>query len=618
MKTYFLFFALLFLNFSTNAQDSTLELYFNALLQYDFKAAQSHIKGVNNKKVAQKLENISYLMADAGQQPTAVTLQKIDPKTPLIHQYLNHIQNGYLTLYADPYTTTPFDSFNQALVIARALHKDFLIKRALLGLLEVYDFELVISNDGYSDTLEQYRALCTTDEERYWYELHKHKFSVHYISSSNLALLDLSDLELNLNQLPENHPLWADYFSYKAHYFELNNQQDKAIQYHNKAIATCKDKNYLRHIAFRSSIRLMLIHLNNNDLKKAELQLSIAAQYKNLADTLRAQYYLTAYQSELANAKKEFENAFNLQKKLRQYRIQMDYRENTLKIAQANVKYQTEKKERQILEEQLQKKKLTISLGGGIAVISILSLFLYLNGKRKQAIAEKEKQIQAQKTEKILKDKELESINAMLIGQEKERKRLAAELHDNLGSTLVTVRMHINHLEQHIDKVKNPKEYISNTYSLIDDAYQKVRHISHEKNIGVLPNEGLLPALDNLTKNISKTGKIALTLEEFGLNKRLNGEMEITLFRIIQELVTNMVKHSQATEGNINLTQFDNELSIIIEDNGIGFDVTKYYNSKKAGMGLGSIEKRIEHLNGTMEIDSTISKGTSILIDLPI
>ncbi|PQJ19922.1 sensor histidine kinase, partial [Tenacibaculum sp. SG-28] len=103
---------------------------------------------------------------------------------------------------------------------------------------------------------------------------------------------------------------------------------------------------------------------------------------------------------------------------------------------------------------------------------------------------------------------------------------------------------------------------------------------------------------------------------EYGVSNALEISFEITIFRIVQELVTNIIKHAAATKATINLSQFDKNLSIIIEDNGIGFDQTTITTEK--GIGMASIQKRITHLEGTFTLDSTVGKGTSILIDIPL
>jgi signal transduction histidine kinase len=131
-----------------------------------------------------------------------------------------------------------------------------------------------------------------------------------------------------------------------------------------------------------------------------------------------------------------------------------------------------------------------------------------------------------------------------------------------------------------------------------------------------MAKEGLLPAIYSLAKNASAHGKLKIEVQDFGVTHNFDTTTEVTIFRIIQELVTNIIKHSQAAEANISLTQHKMILSIIVEDKGVGFN--PQLNDTKKGMGLSSIEKRIEHLNGSLEIDSTPGKGTTVIIELPL
>ena len=101
------------------------------------------------------------------------------------------------------------------------------------------------------------------------------------------------------------------------------------------------------------------------------------------------------------------------------------------------------------------------------------------------------------------------------------------------------------------------------------------------------------------------------------MDQRLEGSLEIAVFRIIQELVTNIIKHAEATEASISLTQHEDAINVVVEDNGKGFKAGKLSNNS-GGMGLGSIEKRVEHMEGQMEVDSTPGKGTSVIIDIPL
>jgi signal transduction histidine kinase len=119
-----------------------------------------------------------------------------------------------------------------------------------------------------------------------------------------------------------------------------------------------------------------------------------------------------------------------------------------------------------------------------------------------------------------------------------------------------------------------------------------------------------------MAEKISSSNKIKIEVIHFGLDKRLENSLEITVFRITQELITNIIKHAEATKATINLSLYEKNLNLIIEDNGLGFDTNKI--NFKRGMGLHSIKTRIAHLKGTFNIDATLGKGSSILMDIPI
>jgi hypothetical protein len=297
------------------------------------------------------------------------------------------------------------------------------------------------------------------------------------------------------------------------------------------------------------------------------------------------------------------------------------------KVEDIEIKYQTEKKEKENLElkqynleieaKSIQDRNLLISsflfiiLGGTIATLTLK------NSKRKRKLAEQEKELETQKNITFIKEQEITTINAMIDGQEKERKRIAEDLHDNLGSVLATLKLHFESLKINSEKKKiNQETLFDKTETLIDEAYLKVRSIAHAKNAGVIANQGLLVAIKMMAEKISSAEKIKIEVIDFGLNKRLENSLEIGVFRITQELITNILKHAEAKNATINISLFDQNLNIIIEDDGIGFDIKKV--NLKRGMGISSIKTRVEHLEGTFEIDSTLGKGSSIIVNIPI
>nr|WP_262897109.1 sensor histidine kinase [Muricauda sp. CAU 1633] len=203
----------------------------------------------------------------------------------------------------------------------------------------------------------------------------------------------------------------------------------------------------------------------------------------------------------------------------------------------------------------------------------------------------------------------------MIEGQEKERQRIANDLHDDLGGLMANVKLLFNSLQP---KIKDDVDKLySKTNALIDEAYHKIRAIAHAKNSGVIAKQGLLKAVEHMAEKVSAANNITIEVKDFGLDNRLENSLEHTLFRIIQELITNIIKHSNATYANIHITNHGDALNIMVEDNGVGFQSDKII-SKSTGMGLKSIDKRVAHLEGTLHIESEIGKGATVIIDIPI
>ena len=444
-----------------------------------------------------------------------------------------------------------------------------------------------------------------------------------YYDENNEPLKAIDNFKKSLNYKQRSQSRNSTLQNIGSIYLNHFNNIDSAYFYNKKAINKYTSERSLAYLHYDLSIiakRKKELFLENKELQTAlrnikldpfeelevKLYKELSENNKNLKNYKKSLFFLEKYDS--------------LNKILKnQYLIE--------KVEDIETKYQTEKKEKENLklkaqnieaEAERQKNKifLTVSLlfillGGTIGLLSLK------NSKRKRKLAEQDKELETQKNLTLLKEQELTTINAMVDGQEKERKRIAEDLHDNLGSVLATLKLHFENLKMNREKKKiNQETLFDKTENLIDEAYLKVRRIAHAKNAGVIANQGLLTAIQMMAEKISSADKVKIEVVDFGLDKRLENSLEITIFRIIQELLTNIMKHAEAKNATINISLYDKNLNIIIEDDGKGFDLKKV--NLKNGMGISSIKTRVEHLKGTFEVDATIGKGSSIIIDIPI
>ena len=287
--------------------------------------------------------------------------------------------------------------------------------------------------------------------------------------------------------------------------------------------------------------------------------------------------------------------------------------------------------EREVLEEQNKNKLLEIeadrqeiaiyALIAGIILITLLffTIFRISQLRKRNIINLQNEAIQKQQIERLIKEKEIEAMNAMVEGQENERLRIARDLHDRLGATLSIVKMHFKSVEESIEvlKEKNIKQYKEANH-LLDEACDQVRQIAHDMASGVLIKFGLVAAVRALKETVETAGKLKINLIDIGLEERLTYEYEINIYRIVQELLTNTLKHAQAKEMSLQLFRKENSLSIVVEDDGIGFDIEEATSDSFKGIGLKNIESRVYKFDGEISIDSGKGAGTTITIDLPL
>lgn len=364
------------------------------------------------------------------------------------------------------------------------------------------------------------------------------------------------------------------------------------------------------------SLSEILINQNNPDSA-----LSIYSLIINLTDTIEYnETRLEAYKmiSNLYYLKFDYKNSLeNLQKYIN-LNDSLNNLERIKSIEEYRIVYDSEKQELEniALKDQNAKEKaqkqLFIIFVISLSTLLIIGSIIFFQQKK---LSHKKSLLQQSQIESLLSTQELKSINAMVEGQEDERKRIAEDLHDRVGSILSTVKLYFNSLNTKIDKYQgeNKLQY-DKANTLLDEAVQEVRRISHNLVSGILMKFGLSPALKDLCETVEGTQQIKIKLTTHGIDERLENQIEISSYRIIQELLSNILKHAKATEVNLSITRQDGNLNIMIEDNGIGFDIKRNHE----GIGLKNIRSRIEKLHGTINFDSVIDRGTIVNIDIPI
>ena len=389
----------------------------------------------------------------------------------------------------------------------------------------------------------------------------------------------------------------------------------QAAFYYEKALDSYKLNNNSHDIA--------RVLINTGLLKKKQKKYDAAAGDYNQALLLsRKGGFLKIEEDVLKNLaflyeeQKDYKNAFGYYTQFVSVKDSVLNNENQESINKLMIEFETEKKERQIAVQQLeiaektlQGRRKTVIIIGLIGIIIILLMFSFIIYSRIKIRQER------RLNEERLKMKQLQ-MNVVLESQESERKRFARDLHDGFGQLITAVKIMLGQMYQ-TQEIEKRSELAVKSGEVLDTMHTQLREIAHNLMPDQLINEGLSTALKEYASRISKSSGIAIEVNTFGIEKRLNQSVEVNVYRIIQEWINNVIKYSGAKNLTIQLTGYENEINIIIEDNGNGFEKEKLMKSK--GWGWKNIQSRLEAINGILEIDTRAGvPGTSFIIDLPI
>lgn len=304
--------------------------------------------------------------------------------------------------------------------------------------------------------------------------------------------------------------------------------------------------------------------------------------------------------------KGDYQHAYEYKNKLVHIKDSLSAIENTTYIEEIKQKYNLQKKNQELLLkteliQQIQKtgKQKTVIIISllVLGVSGLVSVFLFFQRRKiKEELVRKN----------IILESQNKNFEAFINGQEQERKRIASDLHDGLAQNLVMLKMGIRNFNLPDQAQQEKLNYYSGE---LDRMIEETRRISHNMMPGVLVDLGLLKALKSLVADLNTnhpTLHTTLSVSEPFI--RLPSEVEIQLYRIIQELLNNVIKHSEATACDIHLTSDSTGIRIELKDNGKGFEK----KNAKTGIGLQNIESRVNSLNGTLTIDSAPAKGTAV------
>ncbi len=443
--------------------------------------------------------------------------------------------------------------------------------------------------------------------------LHKKKYNKaneYYEESYSLAE-KFNDLEVQLQIKLQ-----------QAKLFEIKEESNSALSIYVDVSNEAK-KNGYNAIYYESSLLIAKFYYKLENYDIANIGLSIA--YINAVDHKNLQFQKDALfiQAKCYSKQEDYKNAYAVMTQLFGVINQIKEKQQREIIKELEIQYETlqkeqaisDLKEEQIIQEAELSRQKTIKIafliGFLIILVPIIALLYtyYQKIQTQSELAKKNEEINQQKVSALKQEQELKLIKAAIEGQDEERKRIAQELHDSIGGNLAGIKLQLA-------SVKKRTETLDIISGQLDETYQLVRDISHTLIPQKFRQNDFAQLITEYIKSISNTGKISVNFHPHPIEKinSINEIVKMELFKIIQELMTNTLKHSQASKADIHLNYFEDSISLIFEDNGVGFNSKE----KKTGIGFNNIENRVKKLNGTVHIDSMVNRGTVISIDIPI
>lgn len=573
------------------------------------------------------------LLYEAGQKSQAefeqdsVEIREIEPLFPKSHdgQVMIKLLWGYHYFYYLPYTAQSLENFAEAFRLSKqGIHEER--KFALYSILRVYNWELLQSNEDVVEHMKTYKKYLDDNADEFHYKMSEFIFHLRNIDHEvNIGDQFVESFETLMDSFTPDHHFWIEYYItlgiYTRHFgFEDRNDRmvDEAFDLFKLAIDRMGDEPYLRYLNFRVYVQLSEVARYKEDFNQALVYLNEAEKYSYLNDSTRAQYYLNLYRAanlygidEKDSAYYALSRADTLEGDLGALRNSLHNSRLTLKLKLEKIEQKAEDKTREAEEKaralNWTRNWLLVAIGT-LVFVTIVYFLLQLNSRKKRLLAIQDKNIQSQKVTNLLKEQELLALNSMIEGQEKERKRIAEDLHDRLGSTLSAVKMHMEVLADGDTK-------FSKISTIIDKAVNDTREIAHNMLSGVLKKFGLIAALRDLKETVESANQLRIVLKSEQFDERLESEMELHIYRIIQELISNTLKHAKASKVSVLIKKIDPQNIIVsYSDDGIGFDPQQ----EKWGVGLRNIQSRLERIQGSMTMNSAHMKGMEINIHLKI
>lgn len=435
----------------------------------------------------------------------------------------------------------------------------------------------------------------------------------------------IATLEINNNILRDTHLILENKLLIIQNDIKTGNL-DRALSLanHNERVAKrYGDRNLLAQTLFQ----LGRINFKSNNFQKAETYLHIADSMMVETGSLQAlpELYKILSQTYIELGKKEMllptlEKYYSVVDKIKNTEIVKSSQEIAQRFDSENkdqmIKQLENENELKTINSRQQRIMIYILIFAFLA--TILAIYLIYRGytsrlKSNQIIARQKSELQDKQLKQIEQEGQIKAMESMLIGQEAERNRIGKDLHDSLGAMLSTIKLQMSADANKNGSIDSPA--MKSAKEMIDEACEEVRKISRDMMPITLSKYGLHTALEELVDKYTFEGGPTVIYQSFGFNRVSDKDLDLFVYRIIQELINNSIKHAEAQEIIVQINYLEDLMMITVEDDGKGFE---YNSTEYSGMGLKNVEYRTQYLKGKVTFDSGPGSGTIVVVEIPV
>ncbi len=521
-----------------------------------------------------------------------------DKANDLRSKGVNYINMGNVYQFKGELDQAP-DYYLKAIKYLEIIKDSNAIANTLVNLSSL--FESLEQTDKQIEYLEQALTIIPTSNQQI-IGISNGDLGLAYLNKGDLAnaysYFSISDSIARSGDFPR-----LDFFVNRnfGEYYYAQNRFIEAIDYYEKALTKGAE---ISDEYFKNDLYLNLGNANVEieQYQKGTGYLLKAYNMGKSSGALEIQNKATLNLAKCYSKLEKPEEAFKFQELHRQLQDSIFNIEKVRAINELEVKYETEKKDKEIAEKRLalQKSKSQTRLFTVLTIAGVLAIGLTLFSFRQR---------QKRKNQEILslkREHQVKTLESLIEGEEKERTRIAKELHDGVNGDLSAIKFKLSAL------LHTNNEAINEAMNMIDRSCEQVRAISHNLIPPSLEDFNLIEALDNFAQKMNDLNAMNITFFHIGEMISISKNSELNIFRIVQELVSNSIKHSGGNEINVQVSTINEMLQLSVEDNGKGFDTA---NTSKQGIGLKNIQSRIDYLGATIDVDSS-KEGTSYVIEI--